>query len=108
MLFKSEVFFGHHTGTNLIFIIFWGGPPAVRAPENITALEDKDRNLTCNVPKSPVVNITWTEVSTGSQSNGTKLHLKNINRNDAGEYKCEATNDCGNSSATLFLTVPCK
>ena len=35
-------------------------------------------------------------------------YLTNISRYNAGEYKCEATNDCGNNSASTFLTVLCK
>ena len=36
------------------------------------------------------------------------LYLTNISRNNAGEYECKATNDCGNSSAGTFLIVLCK
>ena len=71
-------------------------------------VEGENRTLTCNVSGSPMPTVTWTEVSSSSQSKGVVLHLTNISRNNAGEYKCEATNDCGNSSASTFLTVLCK
>ena len=71
-------------------------------------VEGENRTLTFNVSGSPVLTVTWTEVSSGSQSKGVMRYLTNISRNNAGEYKCEATNDCGNSSASTFLTVLCK
>ena len=71
--------------------------------------EGENRTLTCNVSGSPVLTVTWTEVSSSSQSEGVMRYHTNISRsNDAGEYKCEATNDCGSSSASTFLTVLCK
>ena len=71
-------------------------------------IEGENRTLTCNVSGSPVLTVTWTEVSSRSQSNGIIRYLTNISRNNAGEYKCEAANDCGNSSVRIFLTVLCK
>ena len=71
-------------------------------------IEGENRTLTCNVSGGPVLTVTWTEVSSRSQSSGVVRYLTNIGRKNAGEYKCEATNDCGNSSASTFLTVLCK
>ena len=71
-------------------------------------IEGENRTLTCNVSGSPVLTVTWTEVSSHSPSSGVVRYLTNISRKDAGEYKCEATNDCRNSSASTFLTVLCK
>ena len=70
--------------------------------------EGENRTLTCNVSGGPVLTVIWTEVSSRSQSSGVVRYLTNIGRKNAGEYKCEATNDCGNSSASTFLTVLCK
>ena len=71
-------------------------------------VEGENRTLTCNISGSPVLTVTWTEVSSGSQSNGVMRYLTNISRNNAGEYICEAANDCGKSTASTFLTVLCK
>ena len=71
-------------------------------------VEDEKRTLACNVSGSPVLTVTWTEVSSGGQSNAVMRYLTNISRYNAGEYICEATNVCGNSSASIFLTVLCK
>ena len=83
-------------------------PSKVYPLEDISVIEGENRTLTCNVSGSPVLTVTWTEVSRGSQSSGVMRYLTNISRNNAGEYKCEAANDCGNSSVSTFLTVRCK
>ena len=83
-------------------------PSKVYPLENITVMEGENRTLTCNVSGSPVLAVMWTEVSSSNQSSGVMRYLTNISRNNAGEYKCEATNDCGNSSVSTFLTVLCK
>ncbi|CAH3163241.1 unnamed protein product [Pocillopora meandrina] len=81
------------------------GPSKVYPLENITVIEDENRTLTCNVSGGPVLTVAWTEVSSPSQSSGVMRYLTNISRYNAGEYKCEAANDCGNSSASTFLIV---
>ena len=83
-------------------------PSKVYPLEDITVVEGKNRTLTCNVSGSPVQTVTWTKVRSSNQSKGVMRYLTNISRNNAGEYKCEATNDCGDSSASTFLTVLCK
>ena len=90
------------------YLLFCTVPSKVYPLENITVIQGDNRNLTCNVSGSPMPNVTWTEVSSSSQSEGVVLYLTNISKNNAGEYKCEAINDCGNSSASTFLTVLCK
>ncbi|XP_078379818.1 hemicentin-1-like isoform X3 [Oculina patagonica] len=80
-------------------------PSVVYSLANITVTEGDNRNLTCNVSGSPVPDVTWTAVNSGSRTMGITRELTNINRNDAGEYKCEASNSCGNDTASTFLTV---
>ncbi|XP_022793077.1 hemicentin-1-like [Stylophora pistillata] len=80
-------------------------PSKVYPLENITVIEGENSTLTCNASGSPVLTVTWTGVSTGSQSNGIVHYLTKISRNASGEYKYEAINDCGHSSASTFLTV---
>ena len=38
---------------------------------------------------------------------GSELVFNNINRSDAGQYRCEASNECGNA-ATATIEVRCK
>ena len=83
-------------------------PSIVYPLENITVVEGENRTITCNASGSPVLTVTLTEVSSHSPSSGVMRYLTNISRNNGGEYKCEATNDCGNSSASTFLIVLCK
>ena len=83
-------------------------PSKVYPLKDIAVIEGENRTLTCNVSGSPVLTVTWTEVSSSSHSKGVMRYLTNISRYDAGEYKCEATTDCGNSSASIFLAVHCK
>ena len=90
------------------YVLSCAVPSKVYPSENITMIEGENRTLTCNVSGSPVLTVTWTEVSSRSQSNGIMRYLTNISRNNAGEYECKAINDCGNSSVRIFLTVLCK
>ena len=92
----------------IFYLLFCTVPSKVYPLENITVIEGENRTLTCNVSGSPALTVTWTEVSSHSQSNGIMRYLTNINRSNAGEYVCKAKNDCGNSSARTFLTVLCK
>ena len=93
---------------NFFYLLFRAVPPKVYTLEKITVIEGENRTLTCNVSGSPVLAVTWTKVGNLSQSIGIMLYLTNISRNNAGEYECKATNDCGNSSAGTFLIVLCK
>ena len=68
-------------------------------------IEGENRTLTCNVSGGPVLTVAWTEVSSPSQSSGVMRYLTNISRYNAGEYKCEAANDCGNSSSSTLYSV---
>ena len=108
---ENFVWFRKHVVLYLLFffnLLFFSVPSKVYLMEDITVVEGENRTLTCNVSGSPVQTVIWTEVRSSNQSKGVMLYLTNINRNNAGEYKCEATNDCGDSSASTFLTVLCK
>ena len=39
---------------------------------------------------------------------GYKLEVTNINRSQAGEYTCEASNECDNATETATIHVQCK
>ena len=92
----------------IFYLLFCTVPSKVYPLENITVIEGENRTLTCNVSGSPVLAVTWTKAGSRNQSIGIMLYLTNISRNNAGEYECKATNDCGNSSAGIFLNVLCK
>ena len=44
----------------------------------------------------------------GQHVHGSELVLNNIHRNRTGEYRCEASNECGNASETLYIHVQCE
>ena len=81
---------------------------AIQELNNVTVIEGEDTTLICSVDGLPVPSVSWTAVPTWSRSQGNIRELTNINRNDPGEYKCEASNVCGNDTKSLFLTVYCK
>ena len=76
--------------------------------ENIAVTESENSTLACNVSGSPTLSVTWTEVKTGIRTIGITRELININRNESGEYKCEASNSCGNDTARAIVIVQCK
>ena len=80
----------------------------VQALTNITVIEGENSNLTCHVSGTPMPSVSWTEVRTGDHTEGNTRALVNVSRSDAGEYKCEASNFCGNDSKSTFLIVNCK
>ena len=42
----------------------------------------------------------------GQRHSGKMLEVKSINRSQADEYKCEASNECGNATKTASIHVP--
>ena len=80
----------------------------VQALTNITVIEGENSNLTCHVSGTPMPSVSCTEVRTGDHTEGNTRALINVSRSDAGEYKCEASNFCGNDSKSTFLIVNCK
>jgi len=65
--------------------------------------------LSCNASGTPPLMVSWVKVGGGNIStNGSELVFTNINRNETGEYRCEASNECGNASETVTIEVQCK
>ena len=57
---------------------------------------------------TPLPTVSWVKVKDGQRLIGSKLMFTNINRSEAGEYRCEASNECGNASETAIIDVQCK
>ena len=73
--------------------------------QNIT--EGHNVTLSCQVSGVPAPTVSW--IKPGCQGhNGNMLEVKHINRTQAGEYKCEASNECGNATETANIDVQCK
>lgn len=63
--------------------------------------------LYCNTSGMPSPFVSW--VKDGQRLiNESKLELTNISRSQAGEYRCEASNECGHASETTNIDVKCK
>ena len=63
--------------------------------------------LTCQASGMPHPMVSWIK-SDVQRSNGSLLVLTNISRSEAGEYRCEASNQCGNASEAATVDVQCK
>ena len=50
----------------------------------------------------------WINVASGQGTNSSVLKFTNVNRNEAGEYRCEASNDCGSAVEAVNVTVLCE
>ena len=76
--------------------------------QNQTITEAGSVNLSCNATGIPSPIVSWIKVDGGERFNGSGLVFTNINRNEAGEYRCEASNECGNASEAARIFVQCK
>ena len=63
--------------------------------------------LMCNVSGMPTPMVSWM-TPYSQRVSGYKLEVRKINRSQAGEYKCEASNECGNATETATIDVQCK
>ncbi|XP_022808216.1 hemicentin-2-like isoform X2 [Stylophora pistillata] len=68
-------------------------------------IEGHAYNLSCKATGYPMPNITWITVRNNQRSHGNLLNFTNINRNDSGDYKCEASNRCGVKTRTEAISV---
>ena len=83
-------------------------PSSIQSIQNETLVEGSSRSLTCSASGIPPPNVAWIEDGSGQRTPGNVLRLINIYRNQSGEYRCEASNRCGNKSVTTFVDVLCK
>ena len=65
--------------------------------------------LSCNASGIPSPIVSWIKVDGHmTVSIESELEFTNIARSEAGEYRCEASNKCGNASETARIFVQCK
>ena len=55
----------------------------------------------------PPLMVSWIKPN-GQSVAGKVLELMSINRSEAGEYTCEASNECGNATEMASIDVQCK
>ena len=83
-------------------------PSSIQPIQNKTLTEGGSVTLSCNASGMPSPSVSWIKVSSGHRTNGTELVFTNINRSEAGEYRCEASNLCGNDAESVSVDVQCK
>ena len=83
-------------------------PSSIAAIQNQTLTEGNRLSLTCQASGIPPPSVSWVRVSDGQLTNLNQLVITNINRSEAGEYRCEASNECGNASESAVIVVQCK
>ncbi|XP_067056801.1 hemicentin-1-like isoform X2 [Acropora muricata] len=87
---------------------------AVNVSSSIQSIPDKvvtERNnvtLVCNVSGIPQPVVSWINVRSGESIAGNVLEIENISRQKAGEYRCEASNPCGNATESAIIDVQFK
>ena len=83
-------------------------PSAIMPISNEVITEGGNLNLSCPDTGIPPPTVFWVKTSNGQRTNGTELVFKNIRRSEAGEYRCEASNPCGDASESATIDVQCK
>ena len=90
----------------MFFIIVAASIELVALTQTVT--EGQSKSLYCNASGNPNPMVSWTKIGTGPVLNENVLNFTSINRTDAGTYKCEATNECGNATTMTTIVVHCK
>ena len=83
-------------------------PSTIHPLQNKTITEGGNLNLSCNASGSPSPVVSWVRISTGQRDDVSVLQLTNVSRSEARDYRCEASNECGNTSEAQNIDVQCK
>ena len=85
-------------------MIFVLKPVIILITQDQNVTEGRNMALMCNVFGIPPPMVSW--VTPESQRvSGYRLEITNIHRSQAGEYKREASNECGNATETANIIV---
>ena len=91
-----------YTGTSAIAV----PPSIIEITGNTSVIEGGNVNMNCSAKGKPKPRITWTRLSDNSN---VTMPLININRHDAGDYRCTAENGVGTTSTRgVTIDVRCK
>ena len=96
----------------ILYMYIWFSfsvPASVEQVENKNVTEGDNVEEYCNVTTGiPDPTVMWTNVTSGEHIKGNPLNITNINRAQAGEYRCTANNTCGVDSTVTNINVQCK
>ena len=92
----------------LAFGYLFAVPSAIQPLQNVNITEGGSVTLSCNASGIPSPTVSWIKVNGSERFDVSELVFTNINRTQAGEYRCEAGNECGNASETTTVEVQCK
>ena len=88
---------------------FFTVPSSIQPIRNKTIIEEgKNVTVSCNASGTSPLTVSWIKVDGAESFDETKLVFTHINRSQAGEYRCDASNECGNASTTTTIEVQCK
>ena len=92
-----------------VFTCSFTVPSSIQLTQNETITEEGENvTVSCNASGTPPLVVAWIKVDSGKRFDGSELVLTHINRTQAGEYRCEASNECGIASETATIEVQCK
>ena len=83
-------------------------PASIQSIEDQYVVELRNTSLICNASGIPHPTVFWINVASGQRTNSSVLEFTNINKSEAGEYRCEASNDCGSAVEAVNVTVQCE
>ena len=84
-------------------------PSSIQPIQNKTIAEEGENvTVSCNATGTPPPMVSWIKVDGDERFDGSELVFTHINRSQAGEYRCEASNEWGNASETATIEVQCK
>ena len=83
-------------------------PASIQSIQNGTVTKGNSITLPCIAAGTPPPEVSWVKVSSGQRLYSNLLALANASPNEAGEYRCEVSNECGNVSETITIDVQCK
>ena len=94
----------------ILFVLtlhFFTVPSSIASIQNETVTEGDNVTLSCSASGIPSPMVSWFKAD-GQRIDASEFVLTNINRSESGEYRCEASNECGNASETATIDVQCK
>ena len=83
-------------------------PASIQSIEDQFVIEHRNTSLICNASGTPRPTVFWINVASGERTDRSVLEFTKINRSEAGEYRCEASNDCGSAVEAVNVTVQCE